>query len=113
MKDFLGNELSEGDYVAAGGRGNSSAEYGMILYRVEAVEPKLKIRRLTISYGPKVVKSRLVTATNSNKYVRVNPPARARTLFDKAVAGELKPSEADLIGKWLHGAECQVGLWDR
>lgn len=31
MKDFIGQEIKEGSYLAKTGAGNASAEYGMIL----------------------------------------------------------------------------------
>lgn len=51
MKDFIGQEIAEGCYVAYPGAGNKKAEYGMILYKVDQiVGDKLKARRITIFY---------------------------------------------------------------
>lgn len=111
MKDFLGVNLQIGDYVAAGGAGNGKAEYGMILHQVTAISPKLKLRRLDVSYKvskPAIVTSRTITSKNSNKYVRIDPPANIVDLFTRAVAGKITDSEANVIGDWLHGADHQV-----
>lgn len=116
LKDFMGTPYRVGDYVAAGGSGNGAAEYGMILYRVEAVEPKLKLLRLTSHYpthssNKTEIKARKVTATNTNKYVVVQPPPHITDLFDRAVDEKLTQPEANLLGRWLHGADHQVGLF--
>lgn len=116
FKDFLGVEYRVGDYVAAGGAGNGPAEYGMILYRVTEVDPKLKLVRLSVSYPTHsanhvVVTAAKITAKNTNKYVVVQPPAHIVDLFERAVAGTISQDEANLIGRWLHGADHQVNLF--
>ena len=114
MKDFIGNEFKIGDYVAAGGKGNSSAEYGMILFRVVSVSPRLQLLRLTVQYPTYsttniVIGPHKITATNLNRYVVIQPPANVIDLFERAVAGEanLTPDEKKLLGQWIHGADHQ------
>ena len=112
MKDFLGNEIKVGDYVAAGGAGNTKAEYGMILYRVEAAGEKLKLVRLTAHYPTfkdteTEIKASKASASNLNKYVVVAVPDHVRDLFDRGVAGTLTQAEKNLLGRWIHGAEHQ------
>jgi hypothetical protein len=109
IRDFMGNELSVGDFVVAGGSGNSKAEYGMILYRVEDTSGKLKLRRLTVSYptanaSNTVVESRLITVENTNRYARIFPAEHVIDLFARAVNGTLTQNERTLVGKWIHGA---------
>ena len=119
MQDFIGNDLNVGDYVAAGGSGNTSAEYGMILYQVLVTSPKLKLVRLSVSYDdPKAgglvnVTSRKITATNPNKYVLVRPSSGIVDLFDRGVSGALSVSESELVGRWIHGADHQLGLFSK
>jgi len=60
-----------------------------------------------------VVEPRKVTASNPNKYVKVQPSARVTDLFDRGVDGKLTKDEAALVGRWVHGADHQVGLFQR
>jgi hypothetical protein len=110
MKDFLGRNLDEGDWVAYGGGGNSSGEYGMILARVIDAKDKLKLLRLTCRYisGIPEIKTRKITVSNYNKYVMVSPPPKAIELFDKAEKGLLSGQEKGLISKWIHGSSHQA-----
>jgi hypothetical protein len=108
-RDFMGQLYGVGDFVAAGGRGNVSAEYGMILYEVLEVEPKLKLRRLTIKYPAHTMESAVVgwhkvTVKNPNKYVKVTPLRHVEDLFHRAVQGDLRGGEAQMIGRWIHGS---------
>ena len=51
FKDFIGQEITEGCYVAYPGAGNAKAEYGLILYRVsgfDQVKKKIKAQRLDV-----------------------------------------------------------------
>lgn len=114
LRDFLGVPYKVGQYVAAGGNGNSAAEYGMILYRVLDVSPKLKLIRLSVSYPdhkhPSISISK-VTAKNTNKYVGVTPPSYIINLFEQAVLGHLTQEQEEIIGRWVHGADHQVNLF--
>jgi len=50
-KDFIGQEIVKGSYVAYPGAGNAKAEYGLILYRVvgfDDVKKKVKAQRLDV-----------------------------------------------------------------
>lgn len=49
FKDFIGQEIKEGNYVAYPGGGNAKAEYGLILYRIvgfDTEKKKIKAQRL-------------------------------------------------------------------
>lgn len=51
MRDFIGRTITVGSFVAFSGKGNGSAEYGMILARVENITPpKIKLVRLDVYY---------------------------------------------------------------
>lgn len=52
FKDFIGQEITEGCYVAYPGAGNVKAEYGLILYRVTGFDlekKKIKAQRLDVN----------------------------------------------------------------
>jgi len=54
FKDFIGNKITEGCFVAYPGAGNVKAEYGMILYKVvgfDHVKGKVKAVRLFADYA--------------------------------------------------------------
>jgi hypothetical protein len=54
FKDFIGNEITEGCFVAYPGAGNVKAEYGMILYKVvgfDTAKGKVKAIRLFADYA--------------------------------------------------------------
>jgi hypothetical protein len=54
FKDFIGNEITEGCFIAYPGAGNVKAEYGMILYKVvgfDHVKGKVKAVRLFADYA--------------------------------------------------------------
>jgi hypothetical protein len=112
MLDFIGREIKEGDFMAAGGSGNGAAEYGMILYQVLEVGEKLKLVRLTSHYpthsaSNTVIKPRKITAKNPNKYVVVKPSAKVKRLFKRALAGKLTSDDSAFIGRWIHGSTHQ------
>jgi|SaaInlLV_10m_DNA_2_1039722.scaffolds.fasta_scaffold01325_5 hypothetical protein len=106
--DFLGQPFTEGGWIAATGKGNSHAEYGMILYQITEILPdKLKARRLRVSYKdrkPSVTVGN-VRVSNPNKYIVVHPPAQVTDLFQRAVDSVLTDADCTLIGKWIHGME--------
>jgi hypothetical protein len=109
IRDFLGNELSVDNYVVASGKGNTSCEYGMILYKVVGFSDKgkLQLRRLTKEYGqkgsPDKVGSRKVSIANPGYYMKVTPSHDIQDLFDCAVSGALQPDEIKMVFSWLHG----------
>lgn len=54
MKDFIGQEITPGCFVAYPGGGNAKAEYGLILYRITAIDSekkKFKAQRLDVVAG--------------------------------------------------------------
>lgn len=110
FKDFLGQPITVGCFVASGGKGNVACEYGMILHRVLAVTPKLKLQRLAVKYPNHTVESartavRATTAENPLKYVVVQPPQAAIELFEAVVAGTANRDQCVAVGKWLHGQQ--------
>lgn len=117
MKDFLGNEISPGQFVAKGAAGNRNAEYGMILHLVETVDNEgINTIRLSVDYprpsGPPDISSRRVRLVNPNTVVVVDPPARVKSLFTAARLGKISAEEQDLIGRWIHGPT-HVRPWDK
>lgn len=115
MQDFIGNELAAGDYVAAGGSGNGSAEYGMILYQVLDTSPKLKLVRLVVDYPTYSadyveVTTRKITVQNPNKYVKVYPSPDIVILFSNALQDTLTMEQKIFIGKWISGGNHSI--WD-
>lgn len=54
MKDFIGNPISVGTYIAIPGAGNKTSEYGMLLAKVVSVNEEKKtigIRRIRVDYA--------------------------------------------------------------
>lgn len=107
MNDFLGQKLSIGDYVTHPGRGNTTAEYGLILYRILGISPKgIKAQRLTVHYDNHddtgqnytvTADTRTSTLKKSLTLVRVKPPKKMLEVFNNP------EQHAELIGTWLHG----------
>lgn len=110
MKDFIGNEIKPGDFLARGGKGNSAAEYGMIAYRVLAIKNgKLSVERLTVDYPqfkePGVISLRKSTISNPNAVVVIAPTPKILQLFEDTKFNKLSEADTLLIGKWIHGPE--------
>lgn len=104
MKDFLGNEIREGNWLATGGKGNGDGHYGMVLCKVLRVDDgKMQLLRLRVQYGPKRVTARKSTVTASSKFVVVEPPTRAVSLFNALVSGEANQNMHDRAAKWVGG----------
>lgn len=101
-KDFLGQKLNTGDFIAYPGGGNSKCEYGTILKRITALRPDggIQAERLYVTYPdhktPKVSKSKSVIKSLT-KVVKVNPPPQAISLFENP---ELNP---EVVATWVHG----------
>lgn len=103
-KDSLGQEITAGDFVAKGGRGNSASEYGMIYYKVLSVQgDTLKVVRLTCTYGPITIKVRKSTLKRAVQCVKVSMPLHAEALFEAGISGTYTTEQATLIAAWLHG----------
>lgn len=107
MKDFIGNEITPGCYIAKGGKGNGPGEYGMIAYKVgEVKNNKIFAKRLSIRYpSPGVVTLVKTTISNPNSVLIFQPPPKVLKLFIDADAGTLLVEDRLLVGKWLHGPE--------
>jgi len=117
--DFLGVPYKIGDYVASGGAGNGRAEYGMILYRVVSLKPKLKLVRLAMSYPTHsaeetvVRQSGWVTVQNTNKYVIVQPPPAVTALFERAISHNIFSGRGQshwTLGPGGFSSRCELSL---
>ena len=108
--DFLGQPLTEGDFVTYPGIGNRAAEYGMILHRIIKFSEKgIHTERLNVNYiwyspeGERLSKALVKTKKSKStikkpsKLVRVEPPAKMVEVFEN------HDEHAELIGVWLHG----------
>jgi hypothetical protein len=133
FKDFIGQEIKIGDYVAYPGAGNVKAEYGLILYKItdkDLAKKKLKAVRLHAEYGQMIqdelryhssflknaihspeermlVRFANSTIENTNKLVVVNCSDLIKQVFDKVLAGDSTVFEllsAKQIGNWIHGS---------
>ena len=133
FKDFIGQEINVGDYVAYPGAGNVKAEYGLILYKIigkDLVKQKLKAVRLHAEYGQMIegtlrfhpsfeknaihspsegmlVRFANSTIENTNKLVVINCSDLIKQVFDKVLAGDNTVFElltAKQIGHWIHGS---------
>lgn len=116
IRDFIGNVISVGDYLAFPGRGNATGEYGMLMGRVIEAGDKLKVIRIEIGYPDYkidtcVAKSRKMTIRNHNKCVVIHPTPEAIRAFEEGASGECSRETAILLSCWIHGAEHQRP-WD-
>ena len=117
MHDFIGQPIEPGCWLATGAKGNTSAEYGMILHKVESVgTTSFKAKRLTVRYvktksafGKTTfvakVTYRMATFKSPNKFVRMDPPQPVRELFSVFEFGIPTQEAHEMVGKWLHGQE--------
>jgi len=110
MKDFIGQELKVGSYVAMGGSGNSSAEYGMILFRItDIARGKIKAERLKVRYptfklSEAVVSKSNVTLTKPGRLVKVSPQPAVKKVFKNF------DEYTKVIGPWIHKGEAN---WEK
>jgi hypothetical protein len=109
MKDFIGQTIEVGGWVAATGGGNVKGEYGSILYKVLGVaDGKLRLQRLRANYPDHktcTADAITTTVTATNKYIVVHPMPAIVTLFDAVVQGNATASQHDAAGKWVHGVK--------
>lgn len=110
MKDFIGNAITPGCFLARGGKGNSACEYGMIAYRVVAIKNgKLTVERLTVDYpkhqAPGEINLRKSTISNPNAVVVITPTPKILQLFEDAGLNNLSVEDRHLVGAWIHGTE--------
>lgn len=111
MQDFIGQPITEGDWLVGGSQSNTSCEYGMILHRVLAVVGgKLKLLRIRVSYPDQKALARpaKVTAPNPNKYIVANPSPKVVALFERVKNGTANRKDHDLCGVWLHGQKQDI-----
>lgn len=110
MKDFIGNEITPGCFLARGAKGNSAAEYGMIAYHVLAIKNgKLSVERLTVDYpkykAPGEITLRKSTISNPNAVVIITPTPKILQLFEDAKFNRMSEADRHLVGTWIHGPE--------
>lgn len=112
MRDFLGNEITPGCWLAFPGAGNKSNEHGLILLWVERVtNSRVYIRRLTSrntydrSTHQRAQKASIKETyiCNTQKCVVVQPPENVKALFALTAANELTFDQQYQIGQWLTG----------
>ena len=120
MQDFIGQRIVEGSWLAAGGAGNTKAEYGMILYRVSGIDegaPRgLKLQRLRVTYPKHTAESAVATvskvsSSKGTKYVVVKPKVKVTALFERVAQGNATRKDHQLVGRWLHGQTPTEGLF--
>jgi hypothetical protein len=103
MKDFLGQPIKRGCFVTYPGRGNTTAEYGLILYRVIDVTSKgVVAERISHQYEGNNEWSycrKKSTLKKTTKLVVVVPTEAMVDAFDDPDAYNV------LVTKWLHGQE--------
>ena len=102
VKDFLGQELLDGDFVTYPGKGNGAAEYGLLLMRVEKISAdSITAERLDPNYGPdgkrQVIKRKKTTIKAVNRLVKVYPPKKMIEVFENP------DKHFALVSKWIHG----------
>lgn len=104
MRDYLGREISTGDYLVVGGRGNSKSEYGSIMLYVEALTTGgIKVRRLHPAGYPEI-KSRAYTLKRGQKVTIVSPSPEVADIFHRGIEGNVTREEKVWISNWVHGS---------
>lgn len=100
MKDFLGQPIEKGCWLATSGGGNVKCEYGMILLFVEEVKEE-KITALRLSKD----RTRKVTISKPTKYVVVKPPEHATQLFNIILSGYATDYQKSKANDWIFGKQ--------
>lgn len=104
MKDFLGQEITVGCYIATDGGGNTKAQYGLILKKVIKVTKdaihciSYKSYYLGGTLASLELKESKSTLTNHNKVVVVKPPKAIIDIFENP------QQNTQLISAWIHGS---------
>lgn len=115
MKDFLGQSINPGCYLAGYGGGNVNATYGMILHQVIAVNAEkgtISALRIFVTYPNQqaLAEARKVTLKNPNKFVVVeHPPKAALDLFEAIVEEGTSQGDMDKAARWVHGIKPMWG----
>ena len=112
MKDFFGRQIEPGQILAKNGKGNTSAEYGMILYFVDRVDKKVFVSRLkawcVAPYNDSSwqIKKNQSHVESLSSYLIVDPPENIKNFFLEALNNVEKLSVEDKarIAYWLHGS---------
>ena len=112
-KDFLGNEITPGCWLAFPGTGNKSDEHGLLLFWVDRIAgERIYVHRLEAKMkyslaGEQGVQVQVVSKyiTNAQKCVVINPPEEMKRLFALTTAGLLPPDMNEKIEQWLLGHE--------
>lgn len=109
MKDFLGNEIREGDLVAHPGTGNKKAEYGLLLSRVIGLEVErnyIRTMRFEVSYSPLTISFRKTHIRNLNTCVVIRDvPSQVLDLFSKTETNSLTKKDKRIIEEWIRGVK--------
>lgn len=106
VRDTLGRTIQVDDYLLGQNNGNRNVEYGLILFRVLALDPtnnavnaiKISSRIDNGKFCPALWK---VTLRRMSKYVIVTPPDNMKMLFESVVNNE--DADFTLLRKWLEG----------
>lgn len=112
MKDFFGRKIEPGQILVRNGKGNTSAEYGMILYFVDRADEKVSVSRLKAwcvapyndsSWQVKKVKSNIESLSS---YLIVDPPENIKNFFLESLNNveNLSVEDKTRIAYWLHGS---------
>ena len=107
VRDFLGVEIKAGSWVAKYGGGNTTCNYGMILYKVIRIDEKgMRVVRLRASYHNRKPEIRLSESTlkKPTACVVVHPCNEAISWFSMAMAHQLDDDQQAHVAKWLHGS---------
>jgi len=110
MRDFLGQELSPGDYCTFPGGGNGSGSYGLLLFKVVKVsDTSVQCKRLRVDYPDFKVETCRVkysksTVKKAGKLTKVIPPPNMIEVFENPEEHRV------LISTWVHGQK--IIDWD-
>jgi hypothetical protein len=113
MRDFLGQQIEPGLWLAFPGN-SKDGEYGqVVLYVTKVSKNQIYVQRLAtkMSYDRKThqrankayVDDKVVR--NTRKCVVIDPPLLIKQLFATTVAGELDFDQQYMIAEWLTGQE--------
>lgn len=103
VRDFLGQELHQGDFVVYPGGGNTKCEYGLLLlWILEVADESIKVVRLDPNHQKKMIEAKKSTIKAFTKVVKVQPPKRMIEVFHQAWEGD-GTKYYQLVSSWVHG----------